>query len=177
MNNLNNSNNSQDSQTTVINEFNKTLDEFINKMIVQFPQETKLKTYYSAFKVTKMYDKTTPIKIFMGGCLSFSEQIKTRDSDFFAKRKQFVNKLTQCSSFTDDTGLVNYWEQLSANSKNAIWDYVQTLFVMGEMYINKDTTIINKINQVYNKLSLDDTLQNLEENNTISKDYIEKIIN
>ena len=77
----------------IIEEFNKTLDEFINKMIVQFPEETKLKTYYSAFKVTKIYDKTIPIKIYMGGCLNFAEQIKTRDSDFFAKRKQFVEKV------------------------------------------------------------------------------------
>ena len=46
--------------TNIISEFNNTLDEFINKMIIQFPQETKLKTYYSAFKVTKMYDKTIP---------------------------------------------------------------------------------------------------------------------
>ena len=62
-------------QTNVIEEFNKTLEEFINKMILQFPEETKLKTYYSAFKVTKMYDKSMPIKIYMGGCLSFTEQI------------------------------------------------------------------------------------------------------
>jgi len=57
----------------VIEEFNKTLDEFINKMIAQFPNESKLKTYYSAYKVTKMYDKTMPIKIYMGGCLNFTD--------------------------------------------------------------------------------------------------------
>lgn len=159
----------------VIEEFNKTLDEFINKMIVQFPEETKLKTYYSAFKVTKMYDKTMPIKIYMGGCLNFSEQIKTRDSDFFAKRKQFVEKVKQCSSFTDDTGLVNYWEQLSDASKTAIWDYIQTLYVMGEMYINKDASIINKINDVYNNISLKESLCDLDQNNTFSESYMDKL--
>ena len=132
----------------IVDEFNKTLDEFINKMIIQFPEEPKLKTYYSAYKVTKMYDKTMPIKIFMGGCLEFSKQIKSRDTEFFAKRKGFVNKLQQASSFSDDIGLVNYWDNLSSNSKKAIWDYVQTLYVMGEMFINKDTTIIQNINNV-----------------------------
>jgi hypothetical protein len=159
----------------VIEEFNKTLDEFINKMIAQFPNESKLKTYYSAYKVTKMYDKTMPIKIYMGGCLNFTDQIKNRDSDFFAKRKQFVDKLKQCSSFTDDTGLVNYWEQLSDTSKNAIWDYVQTLYVMGEMYINKDTNIINKINSVYDNMELNETLQDLDKNKTLSDAYINKL--
>lgn len=161
--------------TTIIQEFNKTLEEFINKMIIQFPQETKLKSYYSAYKVTKMYDKTMPIKIFMGGCLQFSGQIKSRDTEFFAKRKGFIDKLQKASSFSDDIGLVNYWENLSDSSKNAIWDYVQTLFVMGEMYINKDTSIIQKINSVYNKVSFDETMKNIKENDTLAQEYVEKL--
>lgn len=159
----------------VLDEFNKTLDEFINKMILQFPNENKLKTYYSAFKVTKMYDKTIPIKIYMGGCLQFSDQIKNRDTEFFAKRKTFVNKISTASSFTDDTGLVNYWENLSVNSKNAIWDYVQTLFVMGEMFINKDSSIIQKINNVYNNISFNESMKTLNENNTFTEEFINKI--
>lgn len=163
------------SPTTVIEEFNKTMEEFINKMILQFPQETKLKTYYSAYKVTKIYDKTMPIKIFMGGCLQFTEQIKSRDTEFFAKRKAFVDKIQKASSFSDDIGLVNYWENLSDNSKNAIWDYVQTLFVMGEMYVNKDTSIIQKINSVYNKVSFDETMKNIEEDDNSVQEYVEKL--
>lgn len=167
------------SSHTVIDEFNKTLEEFINKMFLQFPQETKLKTYYSAYKVTKMYDKTMPIKIFMGGCLQFTEQIKSRDTEFFAKRKGFVDKLQQASSFSDDIGLVNYWENLSDNSKNAIWDYIQTLFVMGEMYVNKDTSIIQKINSVYNKVSFDESIknmeENMEENDKSMQEYVDKL--
>ena len=161
--------------STIIEEFNKTLEEFINKMILQFPQETKLKTYYSAYKVTKMYDKSMPIKIFMGGCLQFSGQIKSRDTEFFAKRKGFVDKLQKASSFSDDIGLVNYWENLSDNSKKAIWDYVQTLFVMGEMYVNKDTSIIQKINSVYNKVSFDETVKNMKEDDTLAQEYVQKL--
>lgn len=161
----------------IIEEFNKTLEEFINKMINQFPEETKLKSYYSAYKVTKMYDKTMPIKIYMGGCLPFKEQIKSRDSDFFAKRESFVNKLQKASSFGDDIGLVNYWEGLSNNSKNAIWDYVQTLFIMGEMYVNKDTSIIQKINNVYNKVSFDETVKNMNNDDKMAKEYVEKLNN
>ena len=172
---MSNMSNTKCNYSKIVDEFNKTLDEFINKMILQFPEETKLKTYYSAFKVTKMYDKTMPIKMYMGGCLQFTEQIKSRDSDFFQKRKGFVNRLTECSSFTDDTGLVNYWENLSDKSKTAIWDYVQTLFVMGEMYINKDTSIIKNINNVYNNISFDESMNNLKENDTFTEEYINKL--
>lgn len=164
-----------DSQIKIVKEFNITLDEFINKMINQFPEESKLKTYYSAFKVTKMYDNTMPIKIFMGGCLEFRDQIKNRDTLFFAKRKGFVNKIRQASSFTDDTGLVNYWDNLSENSKKAIWDYIQTLFIMGEMFINKDFSIINKITKVYNNLSFNESMDYLKENDTFTEEFINKI--
>ena len=161
----------------IIEEFNKTLEEFINKMIIQFPEETKLKSYYSAYKLTKMYDKTMPIKIFMGGCLQFTDKIKSRDTEFFAKRKGFVDKLQKASSFSDDIGLVNYWENLSDNSKNAIWDYIQTLFVMGEMYVNKDTSIIQKINSVYNKVSFDETMKNMKEDDKLAEEYVQKLNN
>lgn len=168
MNNNNNCN-------KIIEEFNKTLDEFINKMILQFPQENKLKSYYSAYKVTKMYDKTMPIKVFMGGCLEFSDQIKRRDSEFFEKRDSFIDKLKTASSFTDDIGLKNYWYSLTENSKNAIWDYIQTLYIMGEMYINKDSTIVNNIYDFYNKLSLNDSLQNINENDTLTDEYFNNL--
>jgi hypothetical protein len=168
---MNNNNNK------IIQEFNNTLDEFINKMILQFPEEKKLKSYYSAFKVTKMYDKTMPIKIFMGGCLEFSDQIKNRDSEFFETRESFIDKLKSASSFTDDIGLKNYWHNLTDNSKKAIWDYIQTLYIMGEMYINKDSTIVNNIYSFYNKLSLNDSLQNINENDTLTDDYFDNLNN
>lgn len=163
-----------DNSKSVIVEFNKTLDEFINKLITQFPQEGKLKSYYSAFKVSKMYDNVMPLKIFMGGCLNYAEQIKSRDSNFFVNKKEFVSKLQECTSFSNDIGLVNYWEDLSMNSKNAIWDYVQTLFVMGEMYINKDTSIINSINSVYSNLSVGE-INKIEKNNEFSPEFISKL--
>ena len=158
-----------------IEEFNKVLDEFINKMIVQFPEEPKLKKYYSAYKVTKMYDKSMPIKIFMGGCLEFKEQIRTRDTEFFERRRAFVDKIRVASSFSDDIGLVNYWHSLSESSKNAIWDYIQTLFVMGEMYINNDTSIVEKINHVYNNISFENSMKTLKENDTFTEEFINKL--
>ena len=39
------------SSSKIVGEFNKTLDEFMNKMIVQFPQEKKLKTYYQKVSI------------------------------------------------------------------------------------------------------------------------------
>ena len=159
---------------SVIEDFNKTIDEFMQKLITQFPNETKLKSYYSAFKISKMYDKTLPIKIYMGGCINFTEQIKNRDSEFFVNRKTFVEGVAKCSSFSDDIGLVNYWKNLSDDTKKAIWDYIQTLYVLGEMYINKDVALINKINSIYNNLSHDE-FNNMNSTQKISDNLKSKL--
>jgi hypothetical protein len=138
----------------VLQKFNYILEEFIVKMSNAFPDEQKLKTYYNAFKISKMYNNQLPLKIFMGGCLGFADQIKSRDAEFFMNRPQFVDKCVRVSSFSDDIGLRERWETTPDTTKNSIWDYVITLFILGETYINKDADLLNNINKVYNSMSL-----------------------
>ena len=38
----------------IIDEFNNTIDEFIQKLINQFPEESKLKKYHKTFKLTNL---------------------------------------------------------------------------------------------------------------------------
>ena len=160
----------------IIEEFNKTLEEFVIKLINQFPTEKKNKSYLTSLRITKMYDKKLPIKIYMGGCLNFKEQIKTRDSDFFINRPQFVERVNNCTSFADDIGLVEHWVNLNELSKNSIWEYIQTLFVMGEMYINNDVKVLNNINDIYNNLSKDE-IEHMNKESKISDKLISKIKN
>lgn len=159
----------------ILTDFNTVLDEFIEKMILQFPEESKLKSYKSAYNVTKMYDKSMPIKVAMGGMLPFKTQIKDRDEDFFKSRETFLEKAVVASSFSNDLGLVNYWDNLSENSKTAIWEYIQTLFVLGEMYINNDSEVMNKIHRIYNNFSFSDSIDVIEKNNTFTEEFINKI--
>ena len=160
----------------IVEKFNITLDEFICKMINQISDEPKIKTYYSAFKVAKMFKKNLPIELYMGGCINFVEQIKTRDSEFFLQRKQFVTACVECSSFSNDIGLLNHWSNLSDNTKSAIWDYIQTLFVMGEMYMKKNENSLEKITSVYNNFSHDE-IQRFDDNsnNQFLDDFLNKL--
>ena len=159
----------------IICDFNTLLDEFIEKMILQFPQESKLKSYKSAYRVMITCNKTMPIKIAMGGMLSFKEQIKNRDEQFFKKRQTFIDKAVTATSFSDDLGLVNYWETLTDTSKTAIWDYIQTLFVLGEMYINNDNEVINNVYELHDSLSFNESITVIDENKTFTDEVINKI--
>ena len=156
-------------------EFNRILDEFISKMVATFPDQTKLVGYYRAFKVAKIYKEELPLQIFMGGCLRFKEQITNRDEEFFKNRDTFVSGCSNCSSFGQDTGLVEYWDRTSDVTKNSIWEYVQTLFVLGEIVIN-DENLLDKTSEVYKNISVNEMsrFQN-ESTSEFSDDFLKKI--
>tara|TARA_E500000178_G_C16966365_1_gene728640 strand:- start:798 stop:1301 length:504 start_codon:yes stop_codon:yes gene_type:complete len=158
-----------------IKDFNNILEEFIDKMILQFPTEKKLKSYRSAYRVSKNLDKTMPINIVMSSLMHFKDQIRDKDEDFFRNSKTFVNKAVRASSFSNDLGLVNYWDSLSDNSKTAIWEYVQTLFILGETYINNDPLAISNINNISNNLTFNESIDVIEKNNTYTEEFINKI--
>lgn len=160
----------------ILNKFNTILKEFIEKMLTTFPEEQKLKTYYNAFKISKLYSNQLPIQIFMGGCLDYTDQIKNRDAEFFINKKTFVEKCVKASSFSNDIGLKDRWDTIPEKTKKSIWDYVQTLFVLGEMYISKDQTLIDKINKIYESMSFGEMKRFENESVTkFSDDFTKKI--
>ena len=157
-------------------QFNEILKEFISKMIVTFPEQKKLKTYYRAFKVSKTLNSQMPIQLFMGGCVEFSDQIRNRDEDFFKSRESFVECAKGCSNFGTDTGIVDEWDSLSENTRNSIWEYIQTMFVLGEIIVNKDETLKAQLSVVYDNISLGE-LSRFENDTTgeFSSDFLSKI--
>jgi hypothetical protein len=156
-------------------EFNRILDEFMSKMVTSFPEQPKLAGYYRAFKVAKLYNAELPLQIFMGGCMSFKEEISTRNEYFFKTRKTFVTGCSKCSSFGEDTGLVEYWERISETTKNSIWEYVQTLFVLGEMFINNEG-LVDKTKDIYHNISMNEMSRFQNDAITdFSDDFLKKI--
>ena len=159
----------------ICNEFNNILNEFILKMIKTFPDQVKLNGYYKAFKISRLYNDELPLHIFMGGCLSFKTQIKTKDENFFKQRTEFVNKCNKYSSFSNDIGLVEFWDNISDLTKKSIWEYVQTLFVMGEIFLNNEE-MLAKTEHIYKNISGDEIGRFENETvNHFSSDFLKKI--
>lgn len=160
----------------ILKDFNNILNEFICKMSKTFPQEPKIKIYYRMFDMAKRFNPILPMRVFMGGCMLFEDQIKTRDSEFFLTHEKFVNKCVSYSSFSDDMGLKNHWGELSDSTKQNIWDYIQTLYVLGEKYINNDSIILSEIQDTYMKVSTSE-LKRFESsgNNNFSEEFIDNV--
>ena len=161
---------------SILDEFNKTLDEFMSKMINQFPEEKKILKYYQVFKFTKVYDKSLPLKIYMSTSLSSKEYIKNRDDEYFLNNKPLQEKALELSSFSSETGLQEQWKTLSDASKTAIWDYIQTLFVMGEMYINSDHNAIEELKRIHTNFDRNE-VNSIYNNNGLTDKFINMISN
>jgi hypothetical protein len=131
-----------------IETFNKLFEEFLEKIIGQFDYP-KLKTYRRAFILLKDASPQTPVNIFMTGCLNYKKEIKERNDTFFLKDEKIKENVKSFVNFSQDCGLDIYWKELSPATKKAIWDYIQSLFVLGEIIVNKDKKQFDKYNSMY----------------------------
>jgi hypothetical protein len=158
--------------TKEIDNFNKLFEEFLEKIISKFPY-ARLKTYYRGFKILKTTSPATPANLFMAGCVDYKAQIKQRDDAFFLKDKNVNEKAKNFGNFTEDCGLDTYWNELTSTTKKAIWDYIQSLFVLGEIIVNKDKTLFDKYNNMYAS-DYKSEINNLHTEN-FSVEFLEKI--
>ena len=127
--------------TTNIDKFNTLFNEFIDKIINKYP-DASLSEYKKAFILLKLTSPSTPASLFMAGCIDYKDEIKYRDEAFFINSETIKNKIT---SFSIEIGINKYWDELTDTTKTAIWDYIQSLFLLGELIINQNPSEFNKI--------------------------------
>ena len=155
--------------TKEIAKFNMLFEELLDKMVDKF-QNDKLRSYRRFFIMMKTTTPKTPVNIFMSGCVQYKYQIKNRDEKFFLQDDVIKEKSKYFGNFTEDCGISDYWTSLSVKTQTAIWEYIQSLFVLGEIIINKNTDLFEK----YNKMYLSDFRHDIKNINN-SNDLLKKL--
>jgi len=120
-------------RSNIVNSFNSLIDEFAKKMIATFPQEHKLSIWYLQFKTSKTFNSKFPMEYIMDSMIDFGYQILTKDERFF-KKDEYVQL---AEGFSEKTGLINIWDTTTPQVKEAIWQYIQKLYVLGMNGIGK----------------------------------------
>jgi hypothetical protein len=155
-----------------VTKFNNLLDEFLEKIISAFPND-KLKTYRRGFLILKTTSPRIPVNLFMAGCINFKKEIIARDDTFFFKDNTIKEKAKMFGNFTDDCGLDTYWNELTKSTKKAVWDYIQSLFVLGEIIIKNNSELFDKYNGLY-ITDYKKEISNLHSDN-FSLDFLKKL--
>ena len=109
----------------------------------------------------------------MAGCINFKKEIIARDDVFFLKNNNIQEKAKMFGNFTDDCGLDTYWNELSKTTKKAVWDYIQSLFVLGEIIVNDNNDLFTKYTNLY-VTDYKKEINNLHSSN-FSIDFLKKL--
>lgn len=159
---------------TEVDKFNFLFEEFIDKLITLF-DNPKLRSYRRTFIMMKGVQPKTPANIFMAGCIQYKEQIKRRDSNFILNDTSVNEKSKYFGNFTEDCGLNNYWNELPVKTQNAIWEYIQSLFVLAEIIVNKNKDLYEKYSQLYITDYKNELNEAKKNNGKFSVDFLKKI--
>lgn len=104
--------------------FNQIVDEFFRELIEIFPEEQKIKVQYNLFQTVTMTNIKKVCNDFMIGSIPYLEKICLKDENFF--------KGDDRPSFLNAMGFENIWkDDLSENTKDAIWRYIKSFFTIG----------------------------------------------
>jgi len=130
---------------TTVGAFNDMMQQFLDELVLTFPEEKKLAKYQAAFDVMKSATPKKPLKEFMASVGPYANTLMQKDEAFF---KVHVKKI----SFLSDLNIDSLWtDDLSQTTKDAIWQYLQTLYILGTTISSLPAETLTMIESVAQK--------------------------
>lgn len=101
------------------------MKQFLTELVQTFPEEKAMKKYLLAFDMAKESNARMVLNEFMKSVGPYSHHIMSKDESFFIEHNSEI-------PFVNELNLQEHWnDSLSENTKAAIWQYLQTLYLMG----------------------------------------------
>ena len=104
--------------------FNDMMGQFLVELHKTFPEEKGIKKMLTSFDVLKSTNPRMVVDGFMSGVSPYASQISAKDDKFL---------LEECGKidFLKDLDLASYWSKMTENTREATWQYLQTLYMLG----------------------------------------------
>jgi uncharacterized protein (UPF0147 family) len=102
------------------------MDNFLSELSKTFPDEPGVKKYKTSYELVRKANPRKCVESYMAACTEYSQQIMNKDESFFVEQGETI-------SFLKDMNIKKHWEDpnLSQGTREAIWQYIQTLYVLG----------------------------------------------
>jgi hypothetical protein len=113
--------------------FNNVVSQFIEDLIITFPEEMEFRKFKTGFLLLKKTNPKKLLQVFKFYIKSYKTKIINRDDNFFL--------ITESSNLAqiEDNSISNlldklkvYWKPLSDTNKDNIWKYLNTLIILSE---------------------------------------------
>ena len=135
-----------------VDTFNELLLQFVDELAHTFPENTIVKTYRNTVSMLIKKDPGVCLETFMKNVKPHEDLIRNQDERIF-------EELSRSYGILKTLDLESMWKsELSDNSRSAIWQYVQGLYVLGnnvgeeEIQASRQTNMDfspEKINQLF----------------------------
>jgi len=135
-----------------VDTFNELLLQFVDELAHTFPENTIVKTYRNTVGMLIKKDPGVCLETFMKNVKPHEDLIRNQDERIF-------EELSRSYGILKTLDLESMWKsELSDNSRSAIWQYVQGLYVLGnnvgeeEIQASRQTQMDfspEKINQLF----------------------------
>jgi hypothetical protein len=109
---------------TSIVAFNDMMGQFLTELHSAFPEEKNLKKYMAAFELMRSANGKLIVDGFMNGIAQYVDKINTRDESFFLENAKDID-------FLKEINITDCWPTASDATREAIWQYIQTLYMLG----------------------------------------------
>ncbi len=130
---------------TSVSAWNDMMDQFIVELQKTFPEEKSIKKYHTSFDLLRKSNPRKCVDAYMAEVGPYQEKIMAKDESFFldgSSKSEFLNEIN----------IKKYWTpELSQNTKDAIWQYLQTLYILGTTISIIPPDAMNMIEDVASK--------------------------
>lgn len=104
--------------------FNDMMGQFLMELHKTFPEEKGLKKYITAFELLRDTNPKKIVNKFMDNVAPHVDKISARDESLFLEDSSDLE-------FIKSLNIKECWPKASDGTKAAIWQYIQTLYMLG----------------------------------------------
>lgn len=141
-----------------ISTFNEMMEQFLTELVQTFPEEKAMKKYLTAFEMAKKTNARMCMQEFMASITPYAQKIMAKDETFFIENNKEI-------PFLNELNIVDHWnESLGESTKSAIWQYMQTLYLMGMTISALPEETISLIESVAKQCAINFEEKGLDEN-------------
>jgi hypothetical protein len=107
-----------------VSAFNDMMGQFIAELHRAFPTEKGIKKFMTSFELLRDANGRKCVEAYMGSIGPYSTKISNKDETFITEDLPSIE-------FMKDLNIKDLWGSASAKTKDAIWQYMQTLYMLG----------------------------------------------
>jgi len=139
--------------------FNDMMGQFLMELHKTFPEEKGLKKYIAAFELIRDTNPKKIVNKFMTNITPHVDKISSRDESLFLEDSSELE-------FMQSINIKECWPKASDGTKDAIWQYLQTLYMLGTTITSIPAETLSMIENVAKQCAenMKDSGESLDEN-------------